>query len=98
MNGYYAKLLWFDTTEEQRQHWEHFIGNSCYFEHYSSTAVHPKHNECPNGVKSLCSYQRDITLSTNNHKCIQCPLPSTVVQCIQPVFDRLGKMLMNYIF
>ena len=66
--------------------------------HYSSTVEHPKHNDCPEGAKSWCSYKRGIALGINNHKCIQNPLPPAVVECIQPVFDRLAKLLMNYIF
>ena len=66
--------------------------------HYSSRAEHPKYDDRPEGAKSWGSYQRDIALGTNNHKCIQNPLPPAVEECIQPVFERLGKLLMNYIF
>ena len=65
--------------------------------HYSSTAEHPKHYDCPEGAKSWCSYQREIALGTNNHKCIQNLLHPAAVECIQPVFDRLDKLLMSYI-
>ena len=65
--------------------------------YYSSIAEHSKHYDCPEAAKSWCSYQRDIALGTNNHKCIQNPLLPAAVECIQPVFDGLGKLLMNYI-
>ena len=54
--------------------------------HYSSTLDNPKHEDCPEGPDSWCSYNRDKT----SHVPIKNPLPQAVVNVIQPVFDRLG--------
>lgn len=58
--------------------------------HYSSTVEEPKHNDCPAGTSSWCSFQRDIANGTNLHKPIKNPLSDAVVEVIQPLFDRLG--------
>ena len=94
MQSFYGLLLWKNKgNAENMSRATHAI-----LKHYSSTAEHPKHDDCPEGVKFSCSYQRHIALGTNNHKCIQNPHPPAVVECIQPVFDQLGKLLMNCIF
>ena len=58
--------------------------------HYSSSAEVPRHDDCPEGPSSWCSYQRDVANGTNLHKPIKKPLPDAVVEVIQPLFDRLG--------
>jgi len=58
--------------------------------HYSSTEEEPKHEDCPAGSVSWCSYQRDIADGTNLHKPIENPFPEAVVEVLQPLFDRLG--------
>lgn len=59
--------------------------------HYSSTPEEPKHDDCPTGPNSWCSYQRDEANRTNRHKPIKNPLPDAVVEAMQPLFDRLGN-------
>lgn len=59
--------------------------------HYSSTAKNPKHENCPQGSNSWCSYNRDKALKESTHVPIKDPLPPAVVKVIQPVFDRLGN-------
>ena len=58
--------------------------------HYSSTLEEPKHNDCPSGPTSWCSFQRDRANGTNCHKPIKNPLPDAVVEVLQPLFNRLG--------
>lgn len=58
--------------------------------HYSSTVDDPKHEDCPKGSSSWCSYQRDKASGSNLHVPIKDPLPDAVVEVIQPLFDRLG--------
>lgn len=58
--------------------------------HYSSSIENPRHEDCPEGPSSWCSYQRDVANGTTLHKPIKNPLPDAVVEVIQPLFDRLG--------
>jgi len=58
--------------------------------HYSSTIEEPKHEDCPVGPSSWCSYQRDLANGTSLHKPIKDPFPEAVVEVMQPLFDRLG--------
>ena len=58
--------------------------------HYSSTLEEPKHNDCPSGPTSWCSFQRDRANGTNCHKPIKNPLPDAMVEVLQPLFNRLG--------
>ena len=58
--------------------------------HYSSSVEEPKHDDCPAGAFSWCSFQRDIANGTNLHKPIKNPLSDAVVEVMQPLFDRLG--------
>ena len=59
--------------------------------HYSSTTDEPKHDDCPAGDTSWCSYQRDQATGKSTHKEIKNPLPKAVVEKIQTLFDRLGN-------
>ena len=58
--------------------------------HYSSTVEEPKHDDCPAGASSWCSFQRDIANGTDLHKPIKNPFSDAVVEVMQPLFDRLG--------
>lgn len=58
--------------------------------HYSSTPENPRHEDCPSGNESWCSYNRDLATGQTTHCPIQDPLPQAVVNVIQPTFDRLG--------
>lgn len=55
--------------------------------HYSSTPENPRHEDCPKGPESWCTYNKDRA----SHVPIKDPLPPAVVDVVQPVFDRLGK-------
>ncbi|KAK3749152.1 hypothetical protein QZH41_009828, partial [Actinostola sp. cb2023] len=58
--------------------------------HYSSSQGNLMHEDCPPGSSSWCSYQRDLDAGTDLHREIHNLLPPTVVEVIQPLFDRLG--------
>ena len=58
--------------------------------HYSSTHENPRHEDCPSGNESWCSYNRDLATGQTTHCLIQDPLPQAVVNAIQSTFDRLG--------
>lgn len=58
--------------------------------HYSSSIENPRHEDCPEGPSSWCSYQHDVANGTTLHKPTKSPLPDAVVEVIQPLFDRLG--------
>ena len=94
MQSFYSLILWKNNgNAKNTSRATHTI-----LKHYSSIVEHFKYDDCPKGAKFWCSYQRDNALGTNNHKRIQNPLLAAAVECVQPVFDRLGKLLMNYIF
>ena len=57
---------------------------------YSIIVDEPKHEDCPVGSNSWCSFQRDMPNQTNKHVPIKNPLPPAVVTEIQPIFHRLG--------
>ena len=59
--------------------------------HYSSTPENPQHEDCQTGKNSWCSYQNDIACKTNTHQPIKDPIPSVVVEVIQPVFEKLSS-------
>lgn len=63
---------------------------SAILKHYSSNLEEPKHDDCPAGPSSWCSFQRDIANGSNLHKPIKDPLPNAVVEVMQPLFDTLG--------
>ncbi|KAK3751422.1 hypothetical protein QZH41_018769 [Actinostola sp. cb2023] len=58
--------------------------------HYSSSEGNRMHEDCPPGSSSWCSYQRDLDAGTDLHREIHNPLPPTVVEVIQPLFERWG--------
>ena len=59
--------------------------------HYSSTPENPRHEDCPTGRNSWCSYNRDVATGEKTHVRIKNPLPESVVTLMQPIFDRLGS-------
>ena len=59
--------------------------------HYSSTPENPRHEDCPTGKDSWCSYNRDAATGENTHVPIQDPFLEVLVKIIQPIFDRLGS-------
>ena len=59
--------------------------------HYSSTPENPRHEDCPTGRNSWCSYNRDVATGEKTHVRIKNPLPESVVKLMQPIFDRLGS-------
>lgn len=59
--------------------------------HYSRTPEKPRHEDCPKGRDSWCSYNRDAATGEKSHHPIKDPLPEAVVKVVQPVFDRLGS-------
>ena len=62
-------------------------------DHYSSTLEEPKHDNCPVGEKSWCSYQRSlISGDVNDHIPIKNPIVPAIYDRIKPVFDRLSSV------
>lgn len=59
--------------------------------HYSSTPEKPRHEDCPMGKDSWCSYNRDAATGEKTQVLIKNPLPECVVNLMQPIFDRLGS-------
>lgn len=59
--------------------------------HYASTPEHPRHEDCPMGKDSWCSYNRDKVTGHTTHVPMKDPLPKAVVKVMQPTFDRLGS-------
>lgn len=59
--------------------------------HYSSTLEHPQHEDCPSGVSSWCSYQRDLATNQNSHCPVKNPIPPSIQKIISPVFEKLGN-------
>lgn len=63
-------------------------GTQAILKHYSSTLENPRHDSCPKGSLSLCSFRRDVANGTNVHQPIKNPFPDAVVEVIKPL--RLG--------
>jgi len=55
--------------------------------HYSDT----DHKFCQKGKDSWCSFQRYIITRKHKHRPIKNPLPKSVKDVIQPLFNRLGS-------
>ncbi|XP_057304114.1 uncharacterized protein LOC130641359 [Hydractinia symbiolongicarpus] len=60
-------------------------------EHYSSSSDEPRHQRCPVGPTSWCSYNRDLCLGTNAHKPLKNPLRPAVRETLIPLFTRLAN-------
>ena len=58
--------------------------------HYSSTVENSKHDKCPPGEKSWCSYQRDIATKQSLHKPVKWPFTDAILAVINPLFQRLA--------
>ena len=65
--------------------------------HYSSSETNLKHDFCPTGSDSWCSYQRDLANGTNLHKPIKNPFSPAIVSVIKPLFDRLGDAIFSWL-
>lgn len=50
-----------------------------------------KHEKCPTGGQTWCSFQKDKFYKTSNHKPIKNPFTPALVEVMKPVFDRLGN-------
>ena len=59
--------------------------------HYSSTPENPRHEDCPQGASSWCSFNRDSATGESTHEPIKDPLPPAIIKVVQPIFDRLGS-------
>ena len=59
--------------------------------HYSSSPENSKHEDCPEGETSCCSYNHDGATGQNAHKPIKNPLSQAVLEKIQPLFHKLGN-------
>ena len=55
-------------------------------DYYSSTESNPKHDKCPKGEKSWCSYQRDQVTGSNTYISTKAPLPDVIL-------DSLGSFV-----
>ena len=61
-------------------------------DHYSSTPDQPRHDKCPVGEKSWCSFQRDIATGQSTHIPTKWPFPDAVVNTLKPLFSRLADV------
>lgn len=62
------------------------------FDHYCSTDKNPKHEKCPTGPESWCSWQRAAAaneLSTYEHD--YQPFPEDVAEAIRPIYEHLSS-------
>ena len=59
-------------------------------DHYSSTTEHPRHENCPDGPESWCSWKRDLVNGESTHTAIQNPFTPELRAIILPTFERLG--------
>ena len=59
--------------------------------HYSSSPENSKHEDCPEGETSWCSYNHDGATGQNADKPIKNPLSQAVLEKIQPLFHKLGN-------
>ena len=58
-------------------------------DHYSSTPENPRHDKCPLGETSWCSYQRDLTTGQTTHVPVKWPFSDAIVDTMKPLFTRL---------
>eukprot|EP00795_Rhopilema_esculentum_P017030 gene17030-8538_t len=56
---------------------------------YSDLPLESRHDNCPEGKSSSCSYNRDIVTKETTHRTIKNPIPAAVVKVIQPMFKKL---------
>ena len=59
-------------------------------DHYSSTEEKPRHENCPTGPKSRCSYNHDIATGESTHIPIQNPFSDALYELLSPIFQRLA--------
>lgn len=60
--------------------------------HYSSTENVPKHDKCPIGKSSWCSFQRDKATGMSTYKPPKNPLSEAIIDVIKPIFNRLASV------
>ena len=61
-------------------------------DHYSSTHEQPKHDNCPPGISSWCSFQRDVATGQSTHKPTKSPFSAAMVDVMKPLFSRLSDV------
>ena len=59
-------------------------------DHYSSTPENPRHENCPTGPKSRCSYNRDIATGESTHRPVLNPFSDSLYKLMKPIFERLA--------
>ena len=58
-------------------------------DHYSSTPENPRHDNCPTGPDSHCSYNRDIATGRSEHVPVKDPIGEALREVLLPIFERL---------
>ena len=62
-------------------------------DNYSSTPEEPRHENCPKGDNSWCSYQRAVAKKdVNLHVPIKNPICPAIYERIKPAFERLSSV------
>ena len=61
-------------------------------DHYSGTVKNPKHDKCPPGEKSCCSYQREIATKQSLCKLVKLPFTDAILAVINLAFQRLATI------
>ena len=74
-----------DPTAMSRSTW-------AILDHYSSTAEEPKHDKCPTGETSWCSFQRDRVTGQTTYKPVKWPFSKAVLDALKPLFERLASV------
>ena len=60
--------------------------------HYSSTYDEPKHDGCPVGETSWCSFQCDKDTGQSLHKPVKYLFTPAIIKAVKPVFTRLANV------
>ena len=58
--------------------------------HYASTPDNLNHENCPQGEKSWCSYQRDIATGSQTYRPSKFPFTPAIIDAVTPIFNRLA--------
>lgn len=62
-------------------------------DHYASTTENPRHDNCPKGQSSWCSYQRSVfSGNPSEHVPIKDPIAPAIYERIKPLFLRLSSV------
>lgn len=59
-------------------------------DHYSSTPEKPRHENCPTGPNSRCSYNRDVATGGSEHRPVKNPFGDALYSVLLPIFQRLA--------